>query len=96
MVQFQPKNIKHPIQIIYKNYYYRLSSYSYKIEKLYIREHILSDDTNVLKSKYKNSSYWGKSELYTDDYFLPTDYDPICDNSNTSRVYSLNIYMDYY
>ena len=94
IVQFQPKNIKHPIQIIYKNYYYRLSSYSYKIEKLYIREHILSDDINILKSNYKNSSYWGKSALYSDDYFLPSNYDPISDNSNTSRIYSLNIYMD--
>ena len=30
-VQFQPTNLNNPIQIIYKNYYYRLSTYSYKI-----------------------------------------------------------------
>ena len=93
-VQFQPTNLKNPIQIIYKNYYYRLSSYSYKIEKLYIREHILSDDTSIFKSNYKNSSCWGMSTLYSDDYFLPSEIDPICDNSNTSRIYALNIYMD--
>ena len=94
MVQFQPKNINSPIQIIYKNYFYRLSSYSYKIEKLYLREHILSDNLDFFKSKSKNNSYWGKSALYSDDYFLPSDYDPISANSNTSRIYSLNIYMD--
>lgn len=94
IVQFQPTNFESPIKIIYKNYYYRLNSYSYKIEKLYIKEHILSDDKNIVKSKIKNSSCWGMSALYADDYFLPSQYDPISDNSNTSRIYALNIYMD--
>ena len=94
MVQFQPTNLKTPIQIIYKNYYYRLSSYSYKIEKLYIKENILSDDKNIIKSNFKNISCWGMSTLYSDDYFLPSNYDAISDNSNTSRIYALNIYMD--
>ena len=94
IVQFQPKNIERPVEIIYKNYYYRFSTYSYKIEKLYIREHVLSDDRSIFKSNYKNNSFWGKSTLYSDDYYLPTDFDPISDNSNTSRIYALNIYMD--
>ena len=94
IVQFQPTNLKTPIQIIYKNYYYRLSTYSYKIEKLYIREHILSDDKSLFKSNYKNHSCWGMNTLYSDDYFLPSKFDPISNNSNTSRIYSLNIYMD--
>ena len=94
IVQFQPKNLKNPVEIIYRNYYYRFSTYSYKIEKLYIREHVLSDDRSIFKSNYKNHSYWGKSTLYSDDYYLPKDFDPISDNSNTSRIYALNIYMD--
>ena len=94
IVQFQPKNLKTPVEIIYKNYYYRFSTYSYKIEKLYLREHILSDDRSIIKTNYKNNSYWGRSTLYSDDYYLPTDFDPISNNSNTSRIYALNIYMD--
>ena len=94
MVQFQPTNLETPIEIIYKNYYYRLTSYSYKVQKLYLREHILSDDTNILRTKYKNNSCWGMSLLYSDDYFLPSEFDAISDNSNTSRIYALNIYMD--
>ena len=94
IVQFQPTNFETPIKIIYKNYYYRLTSYSYKIEKLYIKEHVLSDDRNIVSSNFKNSTYWGMSSLYTDDYFLPSQYDPISNNSNTSRIYALNIYMD--
>ena len=94
MVQFQPTNLKTPIEIIYRNYYYRLSSYSYKIEKLYIKENILSDDINILRTHYKNKSCWGMSTIYSDDYFLPSEYDAISNNSNTSRIYALNIYMD--
>ena len=94
IVQYQPKNIKTPIEIIYKNYYYRLTSYSYKVQKLYIKEHIFSDDLNIIKNDCKNSTSWGMSSLYSDDYFLPTQFDPISNNSNTSRIYALNIYMD--
>jgi hypothetical protein len=94
IVQFQPTNLNTPIEIIYKNYYYRLTSHSYKIHKLFLREHILSDDRNLIVSHYKNYSSWGMSALYADDYFLPTDYDAISNNSNTSRIYALNIYMD--
>ena len=94
IVQFQPKNIKTPIQIIYKNYYYRLTTYSYKVQKLYIKEHIFSDDLNIIKNDHKNNTSWGMSLLYSDDYFLPTQFDPISHNSNTSRIYALNIYMD--
>ena len=94
VVQFQPTNFHTPIEIIYKNYYYRLSTYNYKIEKLFIKENILSDDINMLTNNYKNSSCWGMSILYSDDYYLSNKYDAISDNSNTSRIYALNIYMD--
>ena len=94
IVQLQPKNLENPIQIIYKNYYYRLSTYNYKIQKLYIKEHILSDDNNIIKANYKNSSCWGMSNIYSDDYYSSSTYDPISDNSNSSRIYALNIYMD--
>jgi hypothetical protein len=94
IVKFEPTNFETPIKIIYKNYFYRLSSFSYKIQKLYIQEHILSDDRNTIFSNSKNSSYWGMSFLYSDDYFLPSEYDLISNNSNTSRIFALNIYMD--
>jgi len=93
VVQFQPRNIEIPIAIIYKNFYYRLSTYSHKVEKIFIHEHILSDDKNMLTSNVKNSSCWGVSYLYGDDYYLPDKYDPVA-KSNSNIVYSLNIYMD--
>jgi hypothetical protein len=93
-VQFQPKNLETPFQIIYKNYYYRLTSFSYKVQKLYLKEHIISDDQHFIKTDYKNTSCWGMSLLYSDDYFLPSEFDPISHNNNNSRIYALNIYMD--
>ena len=94
MIQFQPKNLETPFEIIYKNYYYRLTSFSYKVQKLYLKEHIISDDQHFIKTGYKNTSCWGMSLLYSDDYFLPNEFDAISDNSNNSRIYALNIYMD--
>ena len=94
IVQFQPTNLDNPVKIIYKNYYYRLTSFSYKVQKLFLLEHILSDDKNMVRSKFKNTSYWGMSSLYGDDYFLPSNIDHISNNSNTSRIFALNIYMD--
>ena len=93
VVQFQPRNIEIPIAIIYKNFYYRLSTYSHKVEKIFIHEHILSDDKNMLTSNIKNSSCWGVSYLYGDNYYLPEKFDPVA-KSNSNIIYSLNIYMD--
>ena len=93
VVQFQPRNVETPIAIIYKNFYYRLSAYSHKLEKIFIREYILSDDKNLLTTEYKNTSIWGTSLLYSDDYYLTEGFDPIA-NSDSKVAYSLNIYMD--
>ena len=93
VVQFQPKNLETPIAIIYKNFYYRLSAYSHKLEKIFLREYILSDDKNLLTTEYKNTSIWGTSLLYSDDYYLTEGFDPIA-NSDSKVAYSLNIYMD--
>ena len=93
VVQFQPRNLETPIAIIYKNFYYRISSFSHKLEKVYIREHILSDDKNMLTTNYKNSSIWGASLLYSDDYSLVNEFDAIS-NSDLKLAYSLDIFMD--
>ena len=94
IVQFQPTNIKNPISIVYRNYFYRLSAYSHKLEKIYIQEHILSDDKNLIITNYKNSSYFGTSAIYGDDYFLSTKNDPIIKNK-MGQIFTMEIYLDY-
>lgn len=93
VVQFQPTNLETPLEVIYKSYFYRLSSTTHKVERLYLQEHILSDDRSLIRKKYRNSSCWGMSTFYGDDYYLSNNIDPIV-KSTSSRIYSLDIYMD--
>ena len=92
-VQFQPTDHDIPMRVIYKNYYYRLSSYTYKLERLYIQENILNDDTSLITTKSKNNSCWGVSTFYGDTYFWQEEQDPLV-KSNSSVLFSLDIYMD--
>ena len=93
VVQFQPTNYDVPLGVIYRSYFYRLATYTNKVERLYISEHILNDDTGTLYAKSKNSSCWGMSSLYGDDYHMEYEVDPLV-KSTSSRLYSLDIYMD--
>ena len=93
VVQFQPTNFKNPISIIYKNYFYKLSTYAYKLQKLYIQEHILSDDINLAISNSKNQSFWGFNSFFSDSYSLPNKVDPLIKNRD-QKSYVLEIYMD--
>jgi hypothetical protein len=93
VVQFQPTNQDIPLVVIFKNHYYRLSSYTYKLERLYIQENILSDDTGLFGTNILNTSCWGLSNTYGDTYFWKEEHDPLV-KSNSSCLFSLDIYMD--
>ena len=93
VVQFQPTNFNIPMAVIYRSYYYRLSTYANKVERIYIQENILNDDKNLLGSTSVNSSCWGITNIYGDSYFMPDSIDPLV-KSTSSRLYSLVIYMD--
>ena len=94
VVQFQPTNFRTPISIIYKNDFYRLSAYSHKLQRIYIQEHILSDDRNIITSDIKNTSCWGTSSLFGDDYYISNEDVPLT-HKKGNEIYSLEIYMDY-
>ena len=93
VVQFQPTNQEIPLVVIFKNHYYRLSSYTYKLERLYIQENILSDDRSLFRTNVLNTSCWGISHTYGDTYFWKEEHDPLV-KSNSSCLFSLDIYMD--
>ena len=92
-VQFQPINNKIPIVVVYKNHYYSLSNYTSKADRIYLKQNILSDDQSLFVNKPINSSYWGVSNFYIDNYLLLSKPDFLIEGSS-SRLYSLIIYKD--
>ena len=92
-VQFQPNNIETPIIILYRQYFYHISNFSNRIDRLFLQEHILMDDLGWLTSKNSNSTYWGFSALDGDTYTTSNDNDLLIEASN-SRAYSLNLYLE--
>ena len=93
VVQFEPTNQENPISVIYRSYFYRLSTYANKVERIYIQEKIMEDDQSIVKSSPVSKSYWGITNVYGDTYFTPEKKDPLV-KSVSSRLYSLVVYMD--
>jgi len=93
VVQFQPTNKINPVIVIYREYFYHISRYSNKIERLFLQENVLTDDLGwILKDEY-NHSYWGLNSLNGDSYLSGSENDLMNEGSN-SRAYSFNIYLE--
>jgi hypothetical protein len=92
VVQFQPTINEVPILILYKTYFYGLSTKTTKLDRLYLQEHIFEDKEGFITNKSNNRSYWGLSSLKGDNYIFDED-DNIKYGSN-SLLYSLRIYLD--
>jgi hypothetical protein len=93
VVQFQPTNKTHPIIVIYRNFFYHLSRYSNKIDRIFLQENVLTDDLGWIINKEFNNSYWGLNSINGDSYFSGNENDLMNEGSN-SRVYSFNLYLE--
>ena len=92
VVHFQPMNKTVPIFVRYDNLFYHLSRYSNKIERLYLQQHLLTDDDGWLFRHEKNTSFWGFLSFSGDAYANGDGHD-LMDEGSSSRLYSLNIYV---
>ena len=92
-VQFQPANLSNPITLKYNLYYYPLSRFTNRVDRLYLQKNILIDDFGWIISKNNNYSYWGISKIDGETHFSNTIKDLIYEGS-TSRAYSINLYLD--
>ena len=54
VVEYQPMNKTIPMFVRYYNYFYHLSQFSNKIDRLYLEQHILKDDTGFILEKKKH------------------------------------------
>ena len=93
LVNYQPTNKTFPIVVRYKNYFYHLSRYSNKIDRLYLQKYIFSDDVGWFTKDIKNSSFWGQSSLLGDSYTSGEEKD-LMNEGSSSRLYSFNIYLN--
>jgi len=92
VVQYQPMNKTTPIFVRYSNYFYHLSRFSQKIDRIYLQQHILKDDKGWFIKKEKSKSYWGYISLNGDSYANGNEKDLMREGSS-SRFYSFNIYL---
>ena len=93
VVNYYPMNKTNPIFVEYKNYFYHLSRFSQKIDRIYLQQHILIDDNGWIIKNEKIYSNWGMSSLSGDSYSKGNKRD-LMNEGSTSRFYSFNIYID--
>ena len=92
---FQANNLSTPVIIMYKEYFYQLSKFSNKVDRLYLKKYILNDEKGWFGSNNKNSTYWGFSSLNSDFYLNDFDNELLNRKENsTLKLYSLNIYLE--
>jgi len=92
VVHYQPMNKTTPIYVKYTNYFYHLSRFSNKIDRIYLQQYILKDDKNLLYKNEKLYSFWGTYSLEGDNYATGNTKD-LMNEGSTSRLYSFNIYL---
>ena len=93
IVQFQPENVDNPITVIYQQIFYHLSKYVNKIERLFLHEHVFTDDFGWILKNEINNSYWGLNSISGETYFNGEENDIYNEGSN-SRAYSFNLYLE--
>ena len=92
VVEYQPMDKNNPIFVRYSNYFYHFSRYSNKIDRIYLQQHILIDDTGILYKSERMYSFWGSVSLNGDCYATGKERD-LMNEGSTSRLYSFNIYL---
>ena len=94
LVHYQPLNKTNPIFVKYNSYFYHLSRFSNKIDRIYLQKHILKDDRGYVIKDEKMSKYWGCETLNGDSYATGYKKDLMTEGSS-SRLYSFNIYLNF-
>ena len=92
IIHYQPNNKTNPIFVKYTNYFYHLSRYSNKIDRIYLQQYVLKDDQGKIYNDIKIISHWGIESIKGDSYATGAQKD-LMNEGSTSRFYSFNIYL---
>jgi hypothetical protein len=93
VVQFQPENKTSPVIVIYRNVFYHISRYVHKINRMFLQENVITDDSGWFFENESNNSYWGLTSFNGDTYINGNEKDLLNEGSN-SRAYSINFYLE--
>jgi hypothetical protein len=93
IVHYQPINKTNPFFIKYNSNFYHFSRYSNKIDRIYLQQYILNDDSGWILKNEKIFSSWGCTSL-TGDSYATGDKRDLMNKGSTSRFYSFNIYLE--
>lgn len=85
---FSADDLKEPLKLVYKNYYYYFNIQSQKIDRLFFNKISIKDDQGWIFEDIKETSLLSLSRIQSDLNFAA-----IRDGS-ISRFYEFNIYME--
>ena len=94
LVYYQPMNKSNPIFVKYNSYFYHLSRFSNKIDRIYLQKNTLIDDRGWVSKNEKITNFWGCEKLSGDSYATGDKKDLMSEGSS-SRLYSFNIYINF-
>ena len=93
-IQFKPKSIEKPIEIVYSSRFYNFNKFNTKVERLYLKQFSLIDDQGWIFEKKKNSSNWGLDRIDHDSYTRSFDGKDLISDFTSSKIYSLIISLN--
>ena len=94
LVNYQPMNKTNPIFVKYISYFYHLSRFSNKIDRLYLQKYILKDDRGWISKNEKITRFWG-CQSFSGDSYATGDKKDLMSEGSSSRLYSFNIYINF-
>ena len=93
IVHYQPMVKENPLFVKYANYFYHLSRFLNKIDRLYLQKYKLTDNNGWITKNEKNYTHWGYVSLSGDAYSTGDKKD-LMNEGSSSRFYSFNIYVN--
>jgi len=85
---FSADDLKNPLKLFYKNYYYYFNINSQKIDRLFFNKISIKDDQGWIFEEIKESSLISVNRIQSDLNFAQIK------NGSISRFYEFNLYME--
>jgi len=93
IVHYQPFDKEKPLFVKYSNYFYHLSRFSNKIDRIFLKKYQLNDDNGWFVKQEIISSRWGFVSTSGDTY-INGDKKDLANEGSSSRLFSFNIYIN--